>query len=81
MNVSSFADKDQFHIFNSDQKLLVTSFRIWVSKFVEMNAQALSKNEQMMHQILKTRWLSAKANATGVSVLEETIEESTETGF
>ena len=46
-----------------------------------MNAQALSKNEQTMHQVLKNRWLSAKANATGVSVLEETIEESTETGF
>ena len=66
---------------NSDQKILVTSYKIWVSKFVELNAKYLCKDEKLLHEVLKARWLSSKANATAVSVLEQTIEELTETGY
>lgn len=56
------------------KKLLITSTRIWTSRFVQMNAESVCQSDQNLQRVIKERWLSAKANNTMVSVLEQTIE-------
>ena len=42
-----------------------------------MSASVITKDERLLQQVLKQRWQSVQPNNTMVSVLEETIEEST----
>ena len=39
-----------------------------------MNAESVCQSDQNLQQVIKERWLSAKANNTMVSVLEQSIE-------
>jgi len=56
------------------KNIIVTSYNIWLARFCQMSATDISNDQSNYHRMLKARWLSAKANNTECSIIQQSFD-------